>query len=296
MGLPKLTIDRANEKLNQNSRPIKCVGPINGYQNKTKWQCKICTQTWDSSPHVVLTCKHGCPHCQTMNSENVDKRLALSSHIKRIDEIYQIKEKSRFECLKCGNVWTTNANSILNARTGCPSCSQKQKLTNEIVDTRLKEQQHRINRIGNVTTTHAKIEWKCEFNHDWLASPVSIFSHKTGCPVCYSKNGGRGIPVVYNNIWFRSTLEANVYKELIKIIKPEEVVTQKRYNNRTKHTCDFYVPYYNLWIEVSNYVDSKYIKTINKKRRWISKLGEDFIFIKHPTEIPQWWRDAYQMI
>ena len=100
MGLPKLTTKRANEKLNQNNRPIKCIGVINGYQNKTTWQCQICKQTWNSSPHVVLACKHGCPHCQIMDSKNIDKRLKFTN-IKRLDDVFQIKDKSKFECLKC---------------------------------------------------------------------------------------------------------------------------------------------------------------------------------------------------
>ncbi len=53
MALPKLTTQRANEKLTQANRSIKCIGSINGYTHKTNWHCEVCNHNWSSTPHVL---------------------------------------------------------------------------------------------------------------------------------------------------------------------------------------------------------------------------------------------------
>jgi len=58
------------------------------------------------------------------------------------------------------------------------------KLTNEIVDQRLRDDERTIERRGDYVNTSTKIEWACKVcNHTWLAAPKSIL-RGSGCPAC----------------------------------------------------------------------------------------------------------------
>ncbi len=104
MGLPKLTTTRANEKLND--RPIKCLGLINGYITRSRWRCLICLYKWESTPHVVLTHKHGCPKCKKYSNEKLDKQLE-GRNIRRCENVTKARKKIKFLCTKCENEWYT---------------------------------------------------------------------------------------------------------------------------------------------------------------------------------------------
>lgn len=288
MGLPRLTKERIQLKLIQQSRGIEYFsGIVDGYHTPIRWLCLKCQHTWKSTPHVVLTCKHGCPRCKLTTNTSVDADI-VDKQITRIGNVISASKSILWQCNKCQYMWETTPICITRTEgTGCPNCSNKQRLTNDLVDLRIKKLNLSIKRIGVVKNTHTKIQWECSKQHTWYATPVSIFSHGTGCPHCYSEQGGRGKPVTKNGIYFRSILESNVYNELLKYFSKTEIVTQKRYNTKTRHTCDFYIPKRKIWIEVSNYTDSSYIKNIKKKERWIKKINESFFFISTPQQVKE---------
>src|ERR1035441_7617253 len=63
------------------------------------------------------------------------------------------------------------------------------KLTNEIVDQKLKEQNRTIKRVygdlGNIIGANKKSWWEClVYGHKWITTPSSIFNNKTDCPNC----------------------------------------------------------------------------------------------------------------
>lgn len=275
-----------NERLKENKKSFSLLGCWKGYKNKTLWECNNCQQTWESTPHTVIMCKHGCPHCNKITNETVDLRLSPLK-IRRLTPFTKVNDPMLFKCEVCKHEWETKPNKIFSSGTRCPKCSKKQPLTNEIVDERLVSENILIKRIGEISGTHKKLKWGCTKNleHVWETTPVAILSHKTGCPHCYAENGGRGIPTTRNGIWFRSTLEASVYDRLLEKFPNTEIVTQKRYNKTTKHTCDFYLPLFHAWIEVSNYTSYNYLQNIEKKRNWVKQINENFFFIKSSKEV-----------
>ena len=278
MGLPKLTKERANQQLNEQQRDIECVEEPSGYKTKIKWKCYQ-GHVWESTPHTVLTSKHGCPACTTTTNLSVDnKLLKLNLPISRIGDVANSRTPVLWLCKSCNNKWMANPNKILRQDTSCPRCSRKQRLTNEIVDQRLSLSP--IKRAGDVVNVHTKIKWMCERGHVWSATPNAVINKGTGCPYCYSERGGHGTPIYHDGLYFRSHLEYKAYCKLIEYTKEKgyTLELQKRYTTHSKHTCDFYIPEIFTWIEISNYSSANYMKNISKKRKWVNRINENFIF------------------
>ncbi len=292
MGLPKLSKERANEILQKQHRlTIKCVSEvINGYQKQTQWYCTICNYEWFSTPHVVLTLKHGCPNCKLLTNQKVDSRLKEQrKQIIRLGSIIDAKTPIQWKCKKCDYIWKTSPNRLLTKHgTNCPKCSKKAILTNQIVDKRISKKKLQVVRLGNIKGTNNKIKWQCLYDktHTWKTTPKAILISRTGCPHCYFEIGGRGRPTNVYGKSFRSNIEAKVYKYLVDKFGPPAIELQKRYNIKTKHTCDFYIPSLKVWIEVSNYTDYNYLKNIKKKEKWVNNRGEKFYFISSSKELP----------
>lgn len=95
-----------------------------------------------------------------LTNEEVDKRLE-GREIKRVSNVIGSHKKSKFICLieSCGYLWSSIVGDILNKSVGCPKCANKLRLTNEIVDFRLKDRN--IQRISNVINSKNKYNWKC---------------------------------------------------------------------------------------------------------------------------------------
>lgn len=64
--------------------------------------------------------------------------------------------------------------------------TSSRRLTNEIVDKRLLDQNRRMRRIGEYASAHNKILWECSIcDNTWNATPASVLNLKSGCPDCF---------------------------------------------------------------------------------------------------------------
>ena len=61
-----------------------------------------------------------------LDNETVDAKLE-GRGIKRIGEYVNNNTKIEWECEVCGNRWETTTNCVLNAGTGCPKCSLRNR-------------------------------------------------------------------------------------------------------------------------------------------------------------------------
>lgn len=114
---------------------------------------------------------------QSINEEIKNRNIILIGLYKNTIQI------SKFKCLICGKTWETSAKNVLNG-SGCSRCSGKEKLTNDIVDFKLKNENRSIIRIGNVIDGQEKTDFKCLIcDYIWSASPSAVL-HKTGCIKC----------------------------------------------------------------------------------------------------------------
>lgn len=182
----KLTNEKILDKLLQYN-----IIMLNDYINShisRDFQCNQCLYIWSAKPYHILNGHSGCPNCSNkakLTNEIIDIKL-INRNIKRLDNIINNKIKIKFQCINinCNYIWLSSPNNILTGR-GCPQCSNKIRLTNEILDLKIIEKN--IKRLENVINNHNLITFQClinNCNHIWLAAPKSIYSKNTGCPKC----------------------------------------------------------------------------------------------------------------
>lgn len=124
-----------------------------------------------------------------LSNDIVDQRLKEKNRpIKRISEYKSSPKKMKWQCLKCDHLWEAAFQNIYCGKNGCPKCSKRLRLTNEIVDQRLKEAGINIERIDEYKNLNTSMKWRCKnCNHIWKTAFTNIFHHRTRCPSCIGK-------------------------------------------------------------------------------------------------------------
>lgn len=102
---------------------------------KVQVKCNTCGSIFYITPNNFLR-GEGCPHCgkikgfknETMADKEFKRLLndRFNGSIQSLDTYNKIKNKIRFTCLTCGNVWETTPDIILKSK-GCPRCIKKQQ-------------------------------------------------------------------------------------------------------------------------------------------------------------------------
>lgn len=216
-------------------RKIELIGEFNGMDNHSMFKCKqtSCGYIWFAGLAGVVGNTHkngGCPKCAgnlKLNNEIVDERLKFRN-IKRLDNYKNNRMKIKFKCLvdSCQHIWEASPCKILNSKRGCPKCSKKLPLNNQVVDDRLKSKN--IKRLGEYKNNKTKIEFKCLdplCGHIWKTKPELILNNNTSCPHC---SLGKS--------------EKNIKKLIEKYIKYKLFEPHKPFlfNNR-RYVPDFYI-------------------------------------------------------
>jgi len=128
-----------------------------------------------------------------LTNEQFDTNRNLKSRkIKRLSDYSGPYDKINFLCTKCQFTWKSQADTI--RKKGCPNCAGNRKLTNRIVDEKIKKTN--IIRLSNIINSRSPIKVickKCEYS--WETNTNSLINHKTGCPKC----SGR-IPISIQNV------------------------------------------------------------------------------------------------
>ncbi len=175
------------------------------WQSRMNLKCEKCNHGWNADLHGVIYHGRGCPHCAKIDrikritahkksGHEIDDMVNdINSSIKRQGPYQNMQTKIAWECLNCQFIWNKTPSDIIHNRHGCPRCSKRERLTNEVIDQRLLNQNKKFKRISDSQGSMQKIKWEC-LNCDrvWLARPNDIFSvHQSGCPYCskqpYSK-------------------------------------------------------------------------------------------------------------
>ena len=84
-------------------------------------------------------------------TNNIVDDLLKGRNIKRLSDLINARHAADWLCLidGCNYQWKTSARSILNNNTGCPNCSGKAKLTNNIVDQRIVDRKYTNTKLKN---------------------------------------------------------------------------------------------------------------------------------------------------
>lgn len=98
---------------------------------KINVKCKICNHIWHVRPSDLLS-GYGCPKCASKrigdslkkSQEDFEKEmLDISPNISVIGKYIGCQNPIRVMCKKCGNIWDVTPQSLIIAKSGCPSCS-----------------------------------------------------------------------------------------------------------------------------------------------------------------------------
>lgn len=181
-------------------------------------------------------------------NEALDPQLN-ARNIERLANYVGIDEIIPFRCLICNYEWSTSTNSIINGGTGCPSCSHRATLTNDIIDERICGRP--IKRIGNYINLSTPIDWQCTIstcNNIWPAKPADIIHQGTGCPIC-------NIP------GHNEKLLVDTLKELGPLFEHDYNIKKINSNATNKYKLDIFYQQFNFAIELNgkqHYSPSKF--------------------------------------
>lgn len=194
-----MNLSKVQQKLNgRNIRLLEINQQPLSTQLRGILQCNICLNVWNTILHSVLYGKkNGCPQCaiqrrsdvQRLSDYEIDNRLQTKNII-RVDPYRGMLSKIKVKCVICSFEWKKCPSDIIHNNHGCPRCSKREKITNELIDKRIHEQQRTFCRIDESKGCMSKISWKCNIcDGIWKARPNDIFStHKSDCPYCKRKS------------------------------------------------------------------------------------------------------------
>ncbi len=202
-----MNIHQINNKLiNRKMVVLQVKQGINTWKTRLFLSCKTCNHKWDADLHGVLYGKkRGCPTCamkkqikritkQKHTKQEIDNLVSQKNPtIKRVGHYINISTKIQWSCKICNYKWFKPPSDIIHNQHGCPRCSKRERVTNQLIDKRLKEQHRNFIRLENSQGSMIPITWKCnKCDGLWKAKPNDIFSfHKSNCPYCskrpYSK-------------------------------------------------------------------------------------------------------------
>lgn len=120
-----------------------------------------------------------------LTNEEVDRRLNITN-IRRVDDYINKRTPILFKCISCNYEWKTRPQGVINHKTGCPNCNSNIRLTNEIIDEKLKDKN--IKRISSYITGSSQITVQClikDCGHVWeLYTFYLSGNYFHGCSKC----------------------------------------------------------------------------------------------------------------
>lgn len=168
-----------------------------------------------------------------MSNEDFLKKLFLiKPNLKPLEKYNGIDTKISFECLVCGDVFTSTPYVQLrnNNGCGCKKCEGVKQKTHEEYLLELKELNKNIVPIEKYKNRHTKILHKCLIcNYTWSVKPSNLLS-SSGCPCCSHKVVVKGI----NDLW---TTDPDIAKLLVNLQDGYEVTrtSHKKLDWRCPH-------------------------------------------------------------
>lgn len=92
-------------------------------------KCSVCNFQWNPTPANLLR-GYGCPYCNggaKLPEEVIRQKINLiNPDVEMVGEYVSISEPILFSCKRCGNLWETAPNVVINGGSGCPACAHSQ--------------------------------------------------------------------------------------------------------------------------------------------------------------------------
>lgn len=127
--------------------------------------------------------------------ERIRKKHNGTVEIVDLNEVKNIQSMVKFRCTVCGNVWTTQLQSVMNGH-GCRKCYDKRNAVSKLIpldeiNKRIKESGANAEIIGEYKDTKHKALAKClKCGYEWFTKPRDLLNGH-GCPKCKDVWKGR---------------------------------------------------------------------------------------------------------
>lgn len=202
-----------------------------GSNQKIWWKGK-CNHEWQRSPNVQRISK-GCPFC--LNQELLEGFNDLETKFPKVakkwdyEKNFPLTPKMVFPKSNKKMWWICNEGhsycSSINSQTKgskCNICLNKVILTgyndfasnypNLLVEWDFRKNKN-INPEKIACNSHLKVNWVCEFNHEWKSSIDNRVSKNSGCPDCYKLKRKQNAVNEWNN-WYLLLLECLEFESI----------------------------------------------------------------------------------
>jgi hypothetical protein len=281
-----------NPKLTKEWHPIK-NGELTPYDvlthsgKKIWWICNM-GHEWETT--IANRSKgHNCPYCsgRKVNGDNclgvVDSKMAKKWDYKRNGRLTPKKltvssgKKVWWKCRKCGHSYIKSV-AEQKAYPICHNCNSLMLKNPELSKEWNISKNGKLTPIDVASNSKKKVWWKCkQCGYEYNAT-ICNRNRGSGCPVCKYKK-----IVLKNGVVLDSVAEAYYYLKL----EDDNIKFNHHVNiGLGRHSCDFYVPTFNKYIEVTSYTkqwkhwDAYYKNILKKKKHIINKLKAGFKFIQ----------------
>lgn len=165
------------------SRGFKFISKVFfGWSEKHLWKCQN-GHIWKATP-CSINRGRGCPLCFGRIPKTTDFIVSKLGNrpIKFLsDKVGSIVKNYKWECEKCGYIWTSTILSVIGKGSGCPRCRGYHQTIQDMHDLAAKRGfTFCSDSYQGMCVNHL---WKCNNGHLWKATPSKI-KHGTGCPLC----------------------------------------------------------------------------------------------------------------
>jgi hypothetical protein len=151
---------------------------------KMNWKCSE-GHEWKAIFGNIKLKNSWCPKCHGNEKLNIEKckQFAISKGGECLSKTYKnCLQKMKWRCSE-GHEWTTSFSSIKNVNTWCPTCVGKKKLTIEECQ-EVARSRNGLCLSKTYKNAFQKLKWKCDKNHEWVATFNGIKNGNSWCPQC----------------------------------------------------------------------------------------------------------------
>jgi Zn finger protein HypA/HybF involved in hydrogenase expression len=187
----KLTAEIVNARLVD--RGIALVGSFLGTVIKVAFRCQE-GHEWEARPISVMN-GTGCPRCASntsLTAEDVNTRLA-GRGLSLVGDLSGVLQKATFHCSK-GHHWDAIPNNVMRG-SGCPHCAGQAPLSVEAVNDRLSGRGIKL--VGPYVNSTTRSIFRCDEDHEWIATPGSVYGAGNGCPTCAHSGFDPAAPAIF---------------------------------------------------------------------------------------------------
>lgn len=162
-----------------------------------KWKCKL-GHTWQTSVAHRTKDKTGCPICNNFKVlQNFNDLTTTHPEIAKeafgwnpSEVIAGNHSRKEWKC-PLGHIYSSTIVSRTSAKTGCPICSGQSTLAgfNDIGTQypNIAQEAYGWDPKMYVSSSHKRMQWKCNLGHTWNARIFSRTKNGLGCPICAGK-------------------------------------------------------------------------------------------------------------